>query len=103
MIMRRETVATLRVGHLDGDWGLRAVPVKGGKFQDIPVPAIVMRFLTACVVRVLAPGLGTVTNETAIFWSSWGRKHVGKIRQPMTGRMCGGCASSMASGSATQR
>ena len=29
--MRRESVASLRVRHLDGDWGLRGVHVKGGK------------------------------------------------------------------------
>src|SRR5262249_13898063 len=29
--MRRESVATLRVYHLDGTWGLRGVLVKGGK------------------------------------------------------------------------
>ena len=84
--MRRETVATLRVGHLDAPWGLRGVRVKGGKLQDIPVPAIVMRFLAAYVERVLLPAAGPVTMETPLFWSTWGRKHVGKIRQPMTGK-----------------
>ena len=36
--MRRESVATLRVQHLDGTWGLRGVKVKGGKTRDIPCP-----------------------------------------------------------------
>jgi len=36
--MRRESVATLRVQHLDGTWGLRGVRVKGGKTRDIPLP-----------------------------------------------------------------
>ncbi len=54
--------------------------------HNVPVPAIVMRFLLAYVERVLVPALGTVTNESFLFWSSWGRKRVGKIRQPMTGK-----------------
>jgi len=84
--MRRESVATLRVGHLDGDWGLRCILTKGGKVRDIAVPAPVMRFLHAYVQRVLMPTLGSVTPETPLFWSSWGRRSGGKIRQPMTGK-----------------
>ena len=38
--MRRESVATLRVHHLDVAWGLRGVLVKGWKTRDIPLPAI---------------------------------------------------------------
>jgi site-specific recombinase XerD len=74
--MRRGTVAGLRVRHLDDEWGLRGVRVKGGKTQDIPLPAIVMRFLQTYVQRVLAP----------LFWSTWGRRVVGKTRAPMTGK-----------------
>ena len=51
--MRRESVATLRVQHLDGTWGLRGVRVKGGKTRDIPLPSAVMQFLQAYVERVL--------------------------------------------------
>ena len=51
--MRRESVATLRVQHLDGTWGLRGVRVKGGKTRDIPQPSVVMKFLRAYVERVL--------------------------------------------------
>src|SRR6266545_4621006 len=43
--MRRESVATLRVRNLDRRWGLRNVPVKGGKTRDIPLPAAVMQYL----------------------------------------------------------
>src|SRR5689334_766873 len=43
--MRRESVATLRVRNLDRRWGLRNVPVKGGKTRDIPLPAAVMQHL----------------------------------------------------------
>ncbi len=84
--MRREAVASLRVGHLEGEWGLRGVLNKGQKMQDIPVPAVVMRFLAAYVERVLAVECGSVTPETPLFWSAWGRKGVGKMRQPMTGK-----------------
>src|SRR5438876_11131071 len=51
--MRRESVATLRLQHLDGTWGLRGVRVKGGKTRDIPLPPAVMQFLGAYVQRVL--------------------------------------------------
>jgi integrase/recombinase XerC len=84
--MRRESVATLRVGHLDGDWGLRGVRTKGGTTRDIPVPATVMRCLQTYVQAVLASQPGGVTAATPLFWSSWGRRVVGKIRQPMTGK-----------------
>ncbi len=36
--MRRESVATLKVRCLDGQWGLRSVRVKGGKTRDLPLP-----------------------------------------------------------------
>ncbi len=84
--MRRASVASLRVRNLDRRWGLRNVPVKGGKTRDIPLPTIVMQFLAAYVERVLLPEAGTVTAETPLFWSTWSRKRVGKVRQPMTGK-----------------
>ena len=84
--MRREAVARLRVLNLDGEWGFRAVRGKGDKVRDIPVPAPVMRFLHAYVETVLRPALQVLTPETPLFWSTWGRKSVGKIRRPMTGK-----------------
>ena len=84
--MRRESVATLRVGHLDGDWGLRGVRTKGGTTRDNPVPAPVMRYLQTYVQDALASQPGGVTAATPLFWSSWGRRSGGKIRQPMTGK-----------------
>src|SRR6266540_3201175 len=51
--MRRESVATLRVHHLDGTWGLRGVRVKGGKRRDVPLPAVVMQFLRQYVEHLL--------------------------------------------------
>jgi integrase/recombinase XerC len=83
--MRRESVATLRVQHLDGPWGLRGVKVKGGKTRDIPLPAAVVKFLQAYVQRVLAR-IDTIGPETPLFWSTWGRRVVGKTRAPMTGK-----------------
>ena len=82
--MRRESVATLRVKHLDGTWGLRGVKVKGGKTRDIPVPAAVMKFLQAYVQGVLR--VDDMGPETPLFWSTWGRRVVGKTRAPMTGK-----------------
>jgi site-specific recombinase XerD len=84
--MRRESVATLRVGHLDGEWGLRGVLSKGGKVRDIPVPGVVMRLLHGYVQGSLTVEVGTVAPETPLFWSTWGRRSVGKIRAPMTGK-----------------
>jgi len=83
--MRRESVATLRVQHLDGTWGLRGVKVKGGNTRDIPLPAAVMTFLQAYVQRVLSR-VETVAPETPLFWSTWGRRVVGKTRAPMIGK-----------------
>src|SRR4030095_10450182 len=64
--MRRESVATLRVHHLDGPWGLRGVKVKGGKTRDIPLPAAVMTFLQRYVERVLSR-VEAVGPETPLF------------------------------------
>jgi integrase len=36
--MRRESVASLRLRHLDANWGLRGVYTKGGKTRDTPLP-----------------------------------------------------------------
>jgi integrase/recombinase XerC len=84
--MRRESVATLRVHHLDGTWGLRGVRVKGGKKRDIPLPAAVMQFLQAYVERFLVRNVEKIEPDTPLFWSSWGRRAVGKTRAPMTGK-----------------
>lgn len=84
--MRRESVATLRVRNLDGAWGLRNVLVKGGKTRDIPLPAAVTQFLHGYVERLVAPEVATLTSDTPLFWSVWGRRHQGKTRAPMIGK-----------------
>jgi len=84
--MRRESVATLRVQHLDGTWGLRGVRVKGGKTRDIPLPSAVMQFVQAYVERVLGKQIENVGPEIPLFWSTWGRRGVGTTRAPMTGK-----------------
>ena len=76
--MRRESVATLRVRHLDATWGLRGVMVKGGRTRDIPLPAAVMQFLWTYVEQVVSPQGAALDADTPIFWSSWGRRGVGK-------------------------
>src|SRR5207245_8467082 len=78
--MRRESVATLRVQHLDGTWGLRGVRVKGGKTRDIPLPSAVMQFLQAYVERVLGKQIEHVGPEIPLFWSTWGRRGAGTTR-----------------------
>src|SRR5262249_22938431 len=83
--MRRESVATLRVHHLDGTWGLRGVRVKGGKTRDIPLPSVVMKFLQAYVERALSR-VERTGPDTPLFWSTWGRRAIGKTRAPMTGK-----------------
>jgi len=84
--MRRESVATLQVQHLDVAWGLRGVRVKGGTTRDIPLPAAVLQFLELYLERVLAKQLDTVTPTTPLFWSTWGRRALGKVAAPMTGK-----------------
>jgi len=84
--MRRESVATLRVRNIDANWGLRNVSVKGGKTRDIPLPAVVTQFLQTYVDRMVAPAVGTVTHDTPLFWSEWGRRNLGKTRAPMEGK-----------------
>jgi site-specific recombinase XerD len=82
--MRRESVATLRVRHLDAAWGLRGVRVKGGKTRDIPLPTAVTQFLQAYVEGTVAKDMHT--SDTPLFWSTWGRRSGGKTRAPMTGQ-----------------
>ena len=84
--MRRESVATLRVHHLAPAWGLRGVRVKGGKTRDIPLPSAVAKFLQTFVELVLRKEMQAVGPETPLFWSTWGRRVVGKTRAPMTGK-----------------
>jgi len=84
--MRRGSVAGLRIRHLDTGWGLRNVRLKGGKTQDIPVPAVVMQFLQMYIERVLVRECQTVTADTPLFWSTWGRRAGGKTRVPMAGK-----------------
>src|SRR5690242_18119378 len=84
--MRRGSVAGLCVRNLYDGWGLRGVPVKGGKTRDSPLPAVVMEYLRCYVSEVLAKENGSVTPDTPLFWSSWGQRHRGKVRQPMTGQ-----------------
>jgi site-specific recombinase XerD len=45
-----------------------------------------MEFLAAYVERVLVKQIDRVTAEMPLFWSTWGRRAVGKTRAPMTGK-----------------
>ena len=84
--MRRESVASLRVRHLDRDWGLRGVYTKGGKTRDIPLPSVVMKFLQTYIERVLPREVGAITADTPIFWSRWpGRRGVRRL-EPLHGK-----------------
>jgi len=84
--MRRESVATLRVRNIDAQWGLRNVSVKGGKTRDIPLPAVVTQFLQSYVDRMVTPKVATLTHDTPLFWSEWGRRLQGKTQAPMDGK-----------------
>jgi integrase/recombinase XerC len=84
--LRRGSVAALRIRNLDSTWGLRSVRVKGGKTQDLPLPAPVSQLLAAYVERVLGRECERVTADTPLFWSTWGKRSVGKTREPMTGK-----------------
>jgi integrase/recombinase XerC len=84
--MRRESVATLRIRNLYPEWGLRAVPVKGGKTRDIPLPAAVSQYIKEYVEKWVAQQHGPLTPDTPIFWSTWGQRHRGLVSRPMTGK-----------------
>jgi integrase/recombinase XerC len=84
--MRRESVAALRVRNLYPEWGLRGVPVKGGKTRDIPLPAAVSQYVNQYVEQSVAAQHGPLTPDTPIFWSSWGQRHRGTVTHPMTGK-----------------
>ena len=72
--------------HLDAEWGIRNVRVKGGKTRDIPLPGAVTQYLQAFIDQVLSTEAGPIAPDTPIFWSSWGQARRGKVRQPMTGK-----------------
>ena len=84
--MRRESVATLRVRNLDRRWGLRNVPVKGGKTRDIPLPAAVMQHLDRYVTQYLPTEVDDVKPDTPLFWSTFGQRRQGLVRRPMEGK-----------------
>ncbi len=84
--MRRESVATLRVRHLDRRWGLRNVPVKGGKTRDIPLPAAVMQHLDRYVSQYLPTEGEDIKPDTPLFWSTFGQRRQGIVRRPMEGK-----------------
>ena len=84
--MRRESVATLQVKHLDESWGLRGVREKGGKTRDIPLPESVLRFVKRYVEQELPRVIGSIGPETPIFWSIWGRRGHRKGCAPMAGK-----------------
>jgi integrase len=84
--MRRGSVARRRGRNLYAEWGLRGVPVKGGKTRDIPLPAC----RHGISARLCPKGLDGRKRRChaghSLFWSSWGRRLRGKVRQPMTGQ-----------------
>ena len=84
--MYRNGEGVAQVRHLDHPWGLRWVRVKGGKTRDIPLPSAVMEYLHEYVQRVLGTEREPIGPETPLFWSTWGRRIVGKTRAPMTGK-----------------
>lgn len=84
--MRRESVVTLRVKNLDGDWGLRGVPVKGGTTRDIPLPSVVMRVLHGYVEHVVGPEVQEMGPDTPLFWSKWPGRRGTRRHVPMTGK-----------------
>ena len=84
--VRRGSVASLRMRHLNGDWGLCGVRVKGGKSRDIPLPGPLMAYLYEFVAKVLPKRVEHVSPDTPLFWSTWGRRAIGKTAAPMTGK-----------------
>ena len=83
---RRGSVAALKVRNLDRGWGLRNVPVKGGKTRDIPLPAAVNQYLDRYVSDYLPTQIDMVTSDTPLFWSTYGQRRQGLVRRPMKGK-----------------
>src|SRR5260370_7633463 len=81
--MRRDSVVTLKVKNLDGDWGLRGVRVKGGTTRDIPVPEPVMTYLHTYVQDVLPRVVKNVAPDTPLFWSRWSRPGFSRTVRPL--------------------
>src|SRR5262249_16121833 len=81
--LRRESVASLRVRNLARSWGLRNVPVKGGKTRDIPLPPPVMQYLDRYVSEYLPSHVEAVKPDTPLFWSTFGQRRQGLVRRPM--------------------
>src|SRR5215813_3837590 len=72
--MRRQSVATLQERHLDVEWRLRGVRVKGGQTRDIPLPSAVTRFLQTYLEQTLTKEMVMIPPDTPLFWSTWGRR-----------------------------
>jgi len=83
---RRGSVAALKVRNLDRGWGLRNVPVKGGKTRDIPLPAAVNQYLDRYVSDYLPTQVDVVTSDTPLLWSTYGQRRQGLVRRPMKGK-----------------
>jgi integrase len=60
--------------------------VKGSKTQDIPLPPPVIQLLSMHVEHVLARECERLTPDTPPFWSSWGKRSVGRVRKPLAGK-----------------
>lgn len=60
--------------------------MKGGKLANIPLPSMVMKYLLTYVEHVLQKRAEGVGPDTPLFWSTWGRRAVGKTSAPMTGK-----------------
>ena len=59
---------------------------RGGKTRDIPLPPIIMKFLQTYVERVLTPEVGTISGDTALFWSRWPARHGQRRTRPIHGK-----------------
>src|SRR5262249_4019673 len=75
-----QSVATLQERHLDVEWRLRGVRVKGGQTRDIPLPSAVTRFLQTYLEQTLTKEMVMIPPDTPLFWSTWGRRSGGKSR-----------------------
>jgi site-specific recombinase XerD len=50
------------------------------------VAQAVTQYLQAYVEQHLTAQDGSVTPDTPLFWSTWGKRQHGKVREPMTGK-----------------
>jgi site-specific recombinase XerD len=85
--LSRRRLLLERLGHLRVGLRERAVLILQFREQArVLVPAAVMQYLSSYVSQYLPSEVEEVKPDTPLFWSTYGRRHQGIVRQPMEGK-----------------